>query len=171
MHGASNLAGTLELEGNRRDALPVSGLYLASMHRQIEPAILYVGTPVVLVSSCNEDGSFNLAPISSVWFLGWTAMLGFDASSKTPANIRRTGECVLNLPSADLVEHVDRLALLTGTSRVALHKRFLGYRFLADKFGAAGLSAVSSAAVRAPRVAECGIQLESELACERSPGR
>src|SRR5579859_7692400 len=138
------------------------------MHRQIEPAILYVGTPVVLVSSCNEDGSFNLAPISSAWFLGWTAWLGFDASSKTPCNIRRTGECVLNLPSADLVDHVDRLALLTGTRSVPLHKRMLGYRHVADKFGAAALNAAPSTTVNAPRVAECGIQLEAVLASERS---
>jgi hypothetical protein len=40
------------------------------MHRSIEPAILYVGTPVVLVSSINPDSSANLAPISSLWFLG-----------------------------------------------------------------------------------------------------
>src|SRR5258708_23658421 len=131
------------------------------MHRQVEPAILYVGTPVVLVSSCNEDGSFNLAPISSVWFLGWTALLGFDASSKTPDNIRRTGECVLNLPSADRVEHMDRLALLTGSSFVPMHKRMLGYRHVADKFAAAALCAVPSEAVWAPRVAEREIQLEA----------
>ena len=35
------------------------------MHRTVEPAILYFGTPVVLVSSQNEDGSPNVAPMSS----------------------------------------------------------------------------------------------------------
>jgi flavin reductase (DIM6/NTAB) family NADH-FMN oxidoreductase RutF len=34
----------------------------------IEPKILYFGTPVALISSLNEDGSTNLAPIS--FFLG-----------------------------------------------------------------------------------------------------
>ena len=33
----------------------------------IEPAILYFGTPVVLIGSTNDDGSFNLAPTSSAW--------------------------------------------------------------------------------------------------------
>ncbi len=33
--------------------------------RVIEPAILYFGTPVVLIGSSNEDGTPNLAPISS----------------------------------------------------------------------------------------------------------
>ncbi len=32
---------------------------------QIEPAILYFGTPVVLICSTNEDGSYNLAPMPS----------------------------------------------------------------------------------------------------------
>jgi len=34
-------------------------------HRTADPAILYFGTPVVLISSVNEDGSYNLAPMSS----------------------------------------------------------------------------------------------------------
>ena len=57
------------------------------MHQTIEPAILYFGTPVVLVSTLNEDGSPNLAPMSSAWWLGWRAVLGFGASSKTPQNM------------------------------------------------------------------------------------
>lgn len=40
------------------------------MHAVIDPAILYFGTPVVLVSSANADGSLNLAPMSSAWWLG-----------------------------------------------------------------------------------------------------
>ena len=31
----------------------------------VEPAILYFGTPVVLISTVNEDGTSNLAPMSS----------------------------------------------------------------------------------------------------------
>jgi flavin reductase (DIM6/NTAB) family NADH-FMN oxidoreductase RutF len=137
------------------------------MHRSIEPAILYLGTPVVLVSSLNPDGSANLAPMSSVWFLGWTAVLGFDASSQTPHNIQRTGECVLNFPGVDLVRAVDRLALSTGRSSVPLHKRALGYRYEADKFALAGLQPVASESVGPPRVRECPIQLEATLAASQ----
>ena len=81
------------------------------MHRTINPAILYFGTPVVLVSSLNEDGSPNLAPMSSAWWLGTRCLLGFGARSKTPQNIMRPGLCVLNLPSADLAGMVHGLAL------------------------------------------------------------
>lgn len=41
----------------------------ANRHMAIEPSILYFGTPVVLLSTENEDGSFNLAPMSSAWAL------------------------------------------------------------------------------------------------------
>jgi len=108
------------------------------MHQTIEPAILYFGTPVVLVSTLNEDGSPNLAPMSSAWWLGWRAVLGFGASSKTPQNMIRTRECVLNLPSADQVAAVNRLARLTGSNPVPDGKLRKGYRHEADKFGAAG---------------------------------
>jgi flavin reductase (DIM6/NTAB) family NADH-FMN oxidoreductase RutF len=133
------------------------------MHRPVNPAILYFGTPVVLVSSSNEDGSANIAPISSAWWLGWSCMLGFGALSKTPNNILRTRECVLNLPSVDQVSAVDRLARLTGSDPVPPHKVAMGYRFEADKFGAAGLTPQRSETVAPPRIAECPVQLEAVL--------
>jgi flavin reductase (DIM6/NTAB) family NADH-FMN oxidoreductase RutF len=133
------------------------------MHRTVEPAILYFGTPVVLVSSENEDGSTNVAPISSAWWLGWSCVLGFGARSKTPANILRTGECVLNLPSVDQVGAVDRLARLTGSNPVPPHKVAMGYRHEPDKLGAAGLTPMPSDVVAPPRLRECPVQLEATL--------
>ena len=52
---------------------------MSMTHLSVEPAILYLGTPVVLISSINEDGSPNLAPMSSAFWLGWRGMLGFEA--------------------------------------------------------------------------------------------
>ena len=131
------------------------------MHVKSEPAILYLGTPVVLISTVNEDGSYNLALMSSAFWLGWRAVLGLAANSKTPQNMRRTRECVLNLPSADLVAAVNRLALTTGSDPVPDSKLARGYRFEKDKFGACGLTPVRSETVAAPRVLECPVQLEA----------
>jgi flavin reductase (DIM6/NTAB) family NADH-FMN oxidoreductase RutF len=133
------------------------------MHKSIEPAILYFGTPVVLVSSLNEDGTPNVAPMSSAWWLGWSCLLGFGARSKTPANILRTGECVLNLPSVDQVAAVDRLARLTGSNPVPPHKVAMGYRYEPDKLGVADLTTEESETVAPPRIRECPVQLESVL--------
>jgi len=133
------------------------------MHSVIDPAILYFGTPVALISSQNPDGTPNLAPISSVWWLGRTAMLGFGARSHTPANIVRTGQAVINLPSVEEVAAVNRLARTTGSNPLPPHKVAMGYEYAADKFGVAGLTPIASDLVAPPRVAECPIQLEVVL--------
>ncbi len=122
------------------------------MHKEIEPAIHYWGTPVVVVSTLNEDQTPNLAPMSSAWWLGWSCMLGLDASSQTTVNLRRGGQCVLNLAAVENVAAVDSLARTTGRASVPLHKKALGYRHVADKFGAAGLTAEPSVEVAPPRV-------------------
>ena len=133
------------------------------MHVTSEPAILYFGTPVVLISSVNEDGTYNLAPMSSAFWLGWRCVLGLSGVSKTPQNLKRTRECVLNLPSVDLVDAVNRLARTTGSDPVPEAKVRRGYRFEPDKFGIAGLTPVRSQTVAAPRVLECPVQLEARV--------
>ena len=133
------------------------------MHLVSEPAILYFGTPVVLISTVNEDGSFNLAPMSSVFWLGWRGVLGLAAPSQTTQNLLRTGQCVLNLPSADLAGAVNRLARTTGSDPVPAGKRQKGYRTERDKFGLAGLTPVAAETVAPPRVLECPVQLEAVL--------
>lgn len=141
-----------------------------SMTTAVDPAILYFGTPVVLISTLNEDGSPNLAPMSSAWWLGWGCMLGLTSGSKTVENIRRTGQCVLNLPSADLVSAVDQLALTTGSNPVPVYKQAMGFQHVADKFGRATLTPAGSDVVAPPRVAECPVQLEAELNAEHPFG-
>ena len=136
---------------------------MQTTHTTIDPAILYFGTPVVLVSSTNPDGAANLAPMSSAWWLGKSCMLGFGARSHTPANILRTGECVLNLPSIHQVAAVNRLARTTGSDPVPPHKVAMGYRHERHKFDVAGLTMLDSDIVRPPRVAECPVHLEAIL--------
>jgi flavin reductase (DIM6/NTAB) family NADH-FMN oxidoreductase RutF len=130
-------------------------------HTAIEPGILYLGTPVVLISSTNADGTANLAPMSSAFWLGWRGILGLDGTSRTTENLLRTGECVLNLPSADQADAVDRLALTTGADPVPERKQRRGYHHLADKFARAGLTPVPSDVVSAPRAAECPVAMEA----------
>lgn len=133
------------------------------MHVTCEPPILYFGTPVVLISTLNDDGSPNLAPMSSAFWLGWRCMLGLAAASRTAQNLTRTRECVLNLPSATQVAAVDRLALTTGADPVPAYKAARGYRSVRDKFGLAGLSELPSETVAPPRVRECPVHLEGVL--------
>jgi len=133
------------------------------MHKRSEPEILYFGTPVVLISTCNENASYNIAPISSVFWLGWRCVIGISAFSKTTENIKRSGSCVLNLPSVNEVSAVNRLALTTGSNPVPEGKKQKGYRHVPDKFTLAGLTPQSSDTVPAPRILECPVQMEARL--------
>lgn len=139
-----------------------------STHVCGEPAILYFGTPVVLVSTRNADGSANLAPISSVFWLGWRCVIGVSGAAQTSANLRREGECVLNLPSAGQVDAVNALALTTGVDPVPGYKAKRGYRHEGDKFARAGLTQGAAETVGAPRALECPVQLEAKLAASHA---
>lgn len=131
-------------------------------HEPIDPAILYFGTPVCLVGSLNADGSTNLMPMSSVFWLGRTAVLGIGSRSHTSRNLRARPVCVLNMPSDGLVPHVDRLALTTGADPVPEAKHARGYRHAHDKFAAAGLTPVATTAGPS-RVAECPVSMEGRV--------
>jgi flavin reductase (DIM6/NTAB) family NADH-FMN oxidoreductase RutF len=132
--------------------------------------VLYFGTPVVLISSRNPDGSTNLAPMSSAWWLGQTAVLGLGDSARTTANLRRERECVLNLVPSGLVAAVDRIAMTTGSQPVPDRKAAQGYRYEPDKFATAGLTEQPSELVRPSRVAQCPIQLECRLVADHPIG-
>lgn len=133
------------------------------MHRTIDLKVMYFGTPVVLISTRNPDGTANLAPMSSAWWLNDHCVLGLGNSAQTAANLRRERECVLNLVPSTMVDVVDRLALTTGKPEVSPKKAAMGYEFVPDKFALAGLTEQVSTLVGAPRVAECPVQLECTL--------
>ncbi|MEV6598730.1 flavin reductase family protein [Actinoplanes sp. NPDC051346] len=140
------------------------------MHVVPDLKVLYFGTPVVVISSRNEDGTTNLAPMSSAWWLGQSCLLGLSNYSQTAANLKRDGEAVLNLPDAGLVDAVDRLALTTGRRDVPDYKRRQGYQYMPDKFAVGGLNAQPSDTVRPQRVMQCPIQLECRVVSTRAFG-
>jgi flavin reductase (DIM6/NTAB) family NADH-FMN oxidoreductase RutF len=135
------------------------------MHKIVDLKVLYFGTPVVLIGSRNPDGTANLAPMSSAWWLDRSCMLGLGDAAQTTANLRRTGECVLNLVPSSLADAVDRLALTTGASPVPPRKAAMGYRHAPDKFTVGGLTPTDDLRVR-----ECPIQLECVISATHAFG-
>ncbi|AHH96749.1 putative protein ydfE [Kutzneria albida DSM 43870] len=129
-------------------------------HVTITPSILYFGTPVVLLSTENADGTTNLAPMSSAWALGETVVLGLGSEGHSARNLGQRPELVINLPGPRLWPQVEALAPLTGRDPVPAAKRDV-FRFEPDKFGAAGLHPEPAELVRPSRVAQCPIQLEA----------
>jgi flavin reductase (DIM6/NTAB) family NADH-FMN oxidoreductase RutF len=128
----------------------------------IEPKILYFGTPVALISSLNEDGATNIAPMSSFWALGWTFLLGLNESTKTADNLRRHPECVVNLPAPEMWPQVEVLAPLTAKNPVPEIKS-KQYHLEREKFQAAALTPLPSELVKPARVQECPVQMEARV--------
>ena len=105
---------------------------------------------VVLVTTCNEDGTTNIAPKC------WAALvasqplhLGFNCNREhwTAQNILRSREFVVNVPGVELAARV------WATSQLPHPRSVEG----------AGFTALPSSRVHPPRVAECRAHLECSL--------
>lgn len=154
MTGTTNRVGASQFHGGRRST---------GVKRIVEPKVLYFGTPVVLISSRNPDGTTNLGPMSSAWWLDYTAMLGMSVSSQTVKNLIERPDCVLNLVEPAMVANLDQIALLTGSQEMSEAKRVRGYRYEPDKFAAAGLTRARSDLVDVDAVQESPINLEGTI--------
>lgn len=142
---------------------------VTDQHETINPSILYYGTPVLLLSTLNEDGSTNLSPLSSSWALGDCIVLGLGIQGKAYENLKRHPKCVINLPDASMWRSVESLGRYTGTYPVPEEKRQMGYEHCSEKFEAAGLTAQNSLRVKPLRIAECPLQIEASVQHIRTP--
>ena len=107
--------------------------------------------PVVLLSTARA-GRFNVMPMS------WHVMMEFtpplvgcvvSGANYSFETLRKSGECVLNIPTADLLEKVVACGNVSGAS--------------VDKFEQFGLTPAAGALVKAPLVAECYANLECRV--------
>lgn len=123
----------------RRD-LPLSRVY-----RLLEPG------PVVLLSTVAR-GRPNVMPMS------WHTMIEFEPPlvgcvvsdrNHSFGTLKRTRECVINVPTVELAPEVVRCGNTSGRTL--------------DKFRAFGLTPVPAARVAAPLVAECYANLEARV--------
>ncbi|MHB1596269.1 MAG: flavin reductase family protein [Streptosporangiaceae bacterium] len=141
---------------------------ITGAHIPIDPKILYVGTPIALITTMSPDGTCNIGPMSSAWTLGRTVILGWEATSQTLANLEREGECVINYPHADRWTQVEAIATLTGHNPPAPHKASQ-FSYAADKWTPGRFTPQESQTVRPPRIAECAIQCEAEVQAIHMP--
>ena len=132
----------------RKRAFPVG-----DVRRYLEPG------PVVLVSSAWRGRT-------NVMTLGWHMVMAFSPSLVAcyvwEANhsfglIRRSRECVLNLPTVDMLDTVVDIGNCSGAD--------------VDKFTAFGLTAVPARKVGAPLIGECHASFECRLHDGRWIGR
>jgi flavin reductase (DIM6/NTAB) family NADH-FMN oxidoreductase RutF len=136
--------------------------------RIVKPKVLYYGTPTVLLTTTNEDGTSNITPMSSSWALGNCIVLGLGLGGKGIENLQIRPECVVNLASPSMWRNVEAIAHLTGRNPVPDHKK-AQFRYEKDKFKAAGLTPLDSHSVTPHRIAECPLQIESKVMNLRFP--
>ncbi|TFB13486.1 flavin reductase family protein [Filobacillus milosensis] len=135
----------------------------------VKPKILYYGTPVVLLTTLNEDESVNISPISSSWGLGNCIVLGLGLGGKAIENLKSHPECVINLPSPSLWQNVEKLAPFTGKNPVPDYKIANGFTYEKDKYTASQLTPEESLSVKPTRILECPIQIEAKVMDIRIP--
>lgn len=126
---------------------------LDDIRRFLEPG------PVVLVSSAH-GGQRNIMT------MGWHMMMGFTPAlfacyiwegNHSFGMIRKSKQCVINLPTTDLVNTVVGIGNCSGADT--------------DKFAQFGLTAVPSEKVDAPLIDECYANFECRLADARQISR
>ena len=120
-------------------------LPLTEAYRLIEPG------PVVLVSTLH-DGRANIMPMT------WHLVMEFgpplvgcvlSAQNHSFSGLKASGECVLNIPTAELAETVVSCGNSNGNC--------------VDKFKTFGLTPVPGTCVKAPLIGECYASLECKV--------
>ncbi|MDR2638169.1 MAG: flavin reductase family protein [Zoogloeaceae bacterium] len=115
------------------------------VRRYLEPG------PIVLVSSFWRKKT-------NIMTMGWQTVMEFtpslvgcviSAANHSFSMIRKSGECVINLPTTELTDTVVKIGNTSGAT--------------IDKFRAFGLSAEKAAFVAAPLIAECHASFECRL--------
>lgn len=106
--------------------------------------------PVVLVTT-NDGSKDNIMTIT------WTMVMGFDAEfaittgpwNHSFAALQKTRECVLSIPTVDMIDTAVGIGTCTGSDT--------------DKFAKFGLTRIAADHVRAPLIGECLANIECRV--------
>jgi flavin reductase (DIM6/NTAB) family NADH-FMN oxidoreductase RutF len=129
-------------------------------HKKVNIDTLYYGFPVFLLSTIDEKGITNIAPISSSWALGENIIIGVGTDSKSYENLKAVPEAVLNLPDEGMHKNIEKIAPYTGKKIIESKKTAMGYSYLEDKFLKGGFNAEKSTDVKPDKIKECPVQIE-----------
>jgi flavin reductase (DIM6/NTAB) family NADH-FMN oxidoreductase RutF len=131
---------------------PASSPYLVSYKLLIGSI---VPRPIGFISTISTEGGYNLAPFSFFNAIcGDPPVVCFASGNRVPpkdtlANVRATGEFVVNIVSEEIAEQMNACSG--------------DYPAGVDEFAVSGLTAVASDLIRAPRVLESHVNMECKL--------
>jgi flavin reductase (DIM6/NTAB) family NADH-FMN oxidoreductase RutF len=110
-------------------------------------------TPAALITSVAADGRANIIALGEVYnlSLGTPTVVGVSIRKATYSHglISRSGEYVVNMPTTQIMEEVDRCGTASGRK--------------VDKFSEFGLTPVPATVVKPPLIAECPVNLECRV--------
>jgi flavin reductase (DIM6/NTAB) family NADH-FMN oxidoreductase RutF len=115
-------------------------------------------TYLAVVSTINTNRSPLLSAVVPVVIYGLRVTLGLPWQSTTANNLMRTGECVINLPGAETIAAIERLAQTVTSIDFNFSQVVVGGRLTP-----AHMTLVPSEAVSALRALECPMQLEARI--------
>jgi flavin reductase (DIM6/NTAB) family NADH-FMN oxidoreductase RutF len=115
-----------------------------------------------VVSTINANRSPLLSAVVPVVIYGLRLTLNLPSHSTTANNLMRTGECVINLPGAETIAAVERLAQTVTSNNNSFDFSFS--RVVAcGGLTPAHMTLVPSEAISALRALECPMQLEARI--------
>jgi len=121
--------------------------------RSVKPFRPVYPSPAALVTSIREDGRPNIITLGEVFNISIRSpvILGIAIAKPRYSHelISASREYVVNLPTAAMVETVDRCGTVSGRD--------------VDKFAEFGLTPVPAQKVRPPLIAECPISIECRV--------
>lgn len=132
------------------------------MHNTINPQMFYYGFPVILLTTCDNQGNTNITPISSSWCLGNNVVIGLSTQGKAFENLLNVPEAVLNLPDDTMWQQVEAIADVTGSDPIPDFKQGI-YHFCDDKFSRGHFTPQQAIHIRPARILECPLQAEMQL--------
>jgi len=139
--------------------MEIDPAHLTPRDRHLLLTGLVIPRPIGWISSLAADGSVNLAPYSFFNLVASsppTLVVSIGQRGADPkdtlANLRATGELVVNVVSDDLTEAMNASSVESGPAH--------------DEFAFAGVHAAPSVAVTPPRVAEARAHLEARVVRE-----
>jgi flavin reductase (DIM6/NTAB) family NADH-FMN oxidoreductase RutF len=110
-------------------------------------------TPAALITSVAPDGRGNIITLGEVFNLSLRTptIVGIAIRKATYSHglIARSGEYVVNMPTTQMLEKVDRCGTVSGRET--------------DKFAAIGLTPLPAAVVQPPLIAECPVSIECKV--------
>ena len=115
-----------------------------------------------VVSTNNTDRLPLLSAVVPVVIHGLRLVLDLPRQSATAKNLARTGECVINLPNAETVAAIERLAETVTSIDNDFDFNF-SHLMVGGRVTPAHMTLVPSEAISALRALECPMQLEARI--------